>query len=504
MLFFALVLQYSFSLNLLAQKTPDVLIGPRINPGILTYKANATTIGRSNNTKQPTYGTKTVSVSNGMSCSSQRVEFTESNFERIITGGIWDKIYPGVIYQANTVADGAFTTLNLPRNPMRLAVNLVSANSRILSTTIQPININRSGVWQGIAYLLNQNSQVKNASRAVFELKQIFNNEQLRVFVGGDFSGWGASVQATFNTSNTQTRNVYIVKLTQVYFDFIVDDNQNLVTTPPTDDNAVYVHSVSYGKIGYLRIESNESEQTIRAALNARYSWGTGNAGVQANVDFNKVLRESQTVGFVLGGAPQVVTTADQFNQYVRDAQWNPNVQIQPVAYKLKFLRDRSDAYVSMTTSYTERICEPIRRGSVLQVNLQSGSDDLRGYNTAYLTVNFNNGTSSREYLLQRGLGQNQPAVQNINLGQEIDLVNVRSITIRHDGTPNNNPFNGGDAGHTYDNWDLMSLRIALITVTGNPENIYNSINNNNTTGGDRAPIRFTGDKRIGEFRRQL
>jgi len=335
-------------------------------------------------------------------------------------------------------------------------------------------------------------------------MKQIFSKEQLQVFVGGDFSGWGASVQATFNTSNTQTRNVFIVKLTQAYFDLVVDDNQNLVTNPPSDDNAVYIHSVSYGKIGYLRIESNESEQTIGAALNARYNWGTGNAGVQVNVDFNKVLRESQTVGFVLGGSPRVVTTADQFNQYVLDARWNPNVQIQPISYKLKYLRDRSDAYVSTITSYTERRCEPIRRGSKLKVNLVSGSDDLRGYNTAYLAVNFNDGTTSKEYLLRRGLGQNQPATENIQLDEEIDLVNVRSITIRHDGTPNNNPFNGGDAGHTYDNWDLNALRISLVTTTGKEESIYNNVSNTNVTEGDKAPIRFSGDKRSAEFRRQL
>ncbi|MDX2068420.1 MAG: thiol-activated cytolysin family protein [Haliscomenobacter sp.] len=476
--------------------TPNVLVRPPI------VRVNGATIGRTNNTRPSAKIQPTVTTENGMTCSSRRIEFTESNFERIISGGIWDKIYPGAIYQANSVADGSFRTLDLPRNPMRMAVNLIAAPSGKISTTIQPVNLNRSGIWQGISYLLDQNRTVVNASRAVFELKQIFSREQLQVFVGGDFTGWGASVQATFNTSNTQARNVYIVKLTQVYFDIVVDDNQNLVTTPPTDDNAVYIHAVSYGKIGYLRIESNESEQTIRAALNARYNWGSGNAGVQANVDYNKVLRESQTVGFVLGGSAQVITNADQFNQYVRDARWNPSVQIQPISYKLKFLRDRSDAYVSMTTSYTERICEPIRRGTILQVTTQSGSDDLRSYNTAFLAVNFNNGTSSREYLLHRGLGQNQSATQNISLGQEIDVVNVRSISIRHDGTPNNNPFTGGDLGHTCDNWDLMAFRVSLLTPSG-LVNIYNNILRNQSTDGDHAPIRFTGDKRTAEFKKQ-
>jgi hypothetical protein len=216
------------------------------------------------------------------------------------------------------------------------------------------------------------------------------------------------------------------------------------------------------------------------------------------------VLRESQTVGFVLGGSPQVITSAEQFNQYVQDARWNPNVQIQPISYKLKYLRDRSDAYVSMTTSYTERKCEPIRRGSSLQVTAISGSDDLRNYNTAFLKVNFNDGTSTQEFLILRGLGQNQSTTKTIDLGREIDLVNVRSITIRNDGTPNNDIFRGGDAGHTYDNWDLNGLSVSLITGSGIPPNIYNNANPSAAdAGGDRVPVRFTGEKRTAEFMRQ-
>lgn len=475
-------------------------LGGVLNNGI-RLDLNNITIGRENNNRLPTYSNPRRREENGMSCSSRRVEFTESNFERIITGGIWDKMYPGVIYNAQSVADGRFMTLDVPRNPMTIAVNLVAAPSRGLSRTLPANGINRSSVWQETSTLLRNNQNVINAARASFEMKQVHSSEQLRVFVGGDFSGWGTSVQATFNASSSQSRNVYLVKVTQVYFDVVVDDNQQLTNNLPNEE-AVYVHAVSYGKIGYLRVESNESEQTISAALNARYNWGIGNAGIQANTDFNKVLRESQTVGFVVGGAPRVISGPQQMDEFVRDARWNPNVQIMPISYKLKFLRDRADAYVSMATSYTERICEPIRRGNTLKVTIQSGTGELRGYNTAFITVNFNNGTSTTEKLLRRGLGQNQSATENITLDQEIDLVNVSSITIRHDGAPNNNAFNGGDAFHTYNNWTLMTLRVSLITNNGQEINIYS--NNLPAIEGDKAPVQFSGDKRIAVFRRQL
>lgn len=143
----------------------------------------------------------------------------------------------------------------------------------------------------------------------------------------------------------------------------------------------------------------------------------------------------------------------------------------------------------------------PQNKGRKLQVLIRSGSDDLRRYNTAHLTINFINGLSSREYLLQKGLGQNLSANPIIDLDQEIDLAHVRSISIRHDGTPfkSLNPFDSFD---TYDNWDLMTLQIALVKHDGSLKNIYNNLSN--TTIGDRVPLRFSGEKRMGEFMKQL
>jgi Thiol-activated cytolysin len=439
---------------------------------------------------------------NGMSCTSRRIEFAESNFERIITGGIWDKIYPGAIYNAQSVAEGGFKTLDLERKPMTIAVNLVSAGAGKLSQILQPTEIKRSNVWQSISNLLRNNRSTINAARANFFMKQIHSDEQLKVVVGGDFNGWGASVQTTFSTKSRQSRNIYLIKLTQVYFDVVVDDVQQLTNNLPNEE-AVYVSSVSYGKIGYLRVESSETQETISAMLKAKYNWGTGNAAGQLNVDYDKVLRESQIAGFVLGGSPTVITSVEQMQSYVNDARWNPNVQIYPVSYKLKFLKDNDDAYVSMMTNYTERICEPIRRGSVLNVIAQSGSDDLRGYNKAYISVNFNDGTSTDRREILTGLGQNQSRTVEINLGREIDLVNVKSLTINHDGTPNNNPFNGGDATHTYDNWDLIVLRVSLKAGANGEVNIYNNAAGITGQSGDKVPFRFSGEKRTAEFFRQ-
>jgi hypothetical protein len=137
--------------------------------------------------------------------------------------------------------------------------------------------------------------------------------------------------------------------------------------------------------------------------------------------------------------------------------------------------------------------------GQTLQVTTQTANDDLRGYNRAFLTLNFTDGTSSREYPLHQGQAATQLSTKDINLDNVVTLNSIRSVTIRHDGTPNNNPFNGGDIGHTYDNWDLMSLQISL-----GSKNIYNSANDRRARNAEGNLFRFTGSNRTLRVFRQI
>ncbi len=132
-----------------------------------------------------------------------------------------------------------------------------------------------------------------------------------------------------------------------------------------------------------------------------------------------------------------------------------------------------------------ERIAEDpkdtiVHTGNVLRIATQTGGDDLRGYNHAFFSINYTNGTSSREYLLHRGHGGGQRSEQNFTLDAPVTLSGIRSITIRHDGSPN---WPDG-----YDNWNLDHLKIQLVTTASTPITIHES---------SGAPlIRFTGDRR--------
>ncbi len=128
------------------------------------------------------------------------------------------------------------------------------------------------------------------------------------------------------------------------------------------------------------------------------------------------------------------------------------------------------------------------QKGVDMEVNLYTGSDDLRGGNNALLKINFRDNTSSREYDLGGGFGQNTNVQRKVTLDFPIDITQVRSVTIRHDGSPRN-PFD------TYDNWDLQTIEIFLRDEDngGQPVALYNSASDQRRS---RFVTRFTGDNR--------
>jgi hypothetical protein len=127
--------------------------------------------------------------------------------------------------------------------------------------------------------------------------------------------------------------------------------------------------------------------------------------------------------------------------------------------------------------------------GVDLEVNMLTGSDDLRSGNHAFLSINFKDNTSSRKYDLGDGFGQNSNVNRKITLDYSTTISNIRSFTITHDGSPKN-------VFESYDNWDLQSLEIQLRDEEngGNPVGVYNSANDPRRK---RFVTRFTGDSRL-------
>jgi hypothetical protein len=90
-----------------------------------------------------------------------------------------------------------------------------------------------------------------------------------------------------------------------------------------------------------------------------------------------------------------------------------------------------------------------------VDVRMNSGKDDLRGGNSAFIHFILADGSSTPEQRISGGLNSFQRQDVRLPLPESVRAGNVRGFVIRHDGNPRN-----GQPFDTYDNWDLRFLTI--------------------------------------------
>lgn len=351
----------------------------RMQRGTSPYKHNATPAT-----------SPTAPNSDGRYCTESVVSEERGDEKRIVLGNQNDKIYPGAVYYDNAFISGTYNApMDLQLKPYEITTDLFSA--AFTDNSIVRVNPTLGGVNNGISTLMRRSLTTKNAARVVPEVKILNSSEQLAFEIGANFSGYGADLNASFNYMKSTKKNVFLARLTQVYFSVMLNvaDGRLLVNNNPLPNNLVYVNKVNYGRLGYIFIASDSSREAIQAALDVTYSSGGASGGGRLRADYEKIVNSMQISGFFFGGDAANTITLNSTNQlqafddYVQNGlRLDPNVAPVAISYELKYLNDNSTAATRSTTSYTERQCTPAR-GIKIQLN-NVAIEDIHGGDCSY------------------------------------------------------------------------------------------------------------------------
>lgn len=351
----------------------------RMQRGTTPYKRNASPASN-----------PTSANSEGRYCTESVVSEERGDEKRIVLGNQNDKIYPGAVYFDNAFISGTYNApMDLQLKPYDITTDLFSA--AFTENSIVRVEPTLGGVNNGISTLMRRSLTTKNAARVVPEVKILNSSEQLAFEIGANFSGYGADLNASFNYMKSTRKNVFLARLTQVYFSIMLNvaDGRQLVNNNPLPNNLVYVNKVNYGRLGYIFIASDSSREAIQAALDFTYSSGNVSAGANARLNYERTISSMQISGFFFGGDAANTISLNSPNQlqafddYVQNGlRLDPNVAPVAVSYELKYLNDNSTAATRSTTTYTERQCTPAR-GIKVQLN-NVAIEDIHGGDCSY------------------------------------------------------------------------------------------------------------------------
>jgi hypothetical protein len=122
-----------------------------------------------------------------------------------------------------------------------------------------------------------------------------------------------------------------------------------------------------------------------------------------------------------------------------------------------------------------------------LDLEHRTGADDLRGGNSAFVTIVLRDGTvlPKRSFVSgTAGLPGRVWRQQLVRFPENVNADRIAAFRIRHDGNPRS-----GHPVDTYDNWDLRSMRIVVLRPGSCTETFRSA------TGAD-VLHRFTGESR--------
>lgn len=317
-----------------------------------------------------------------------------------------DSLWPGAIIRGDSVEDGLFTQVVLPRSPLAVSVSMENLEGGNAAVMDEP---RLSGFRDAISEILSTEVTGATPANIYAEIEEVHSESQLNIALGASakWIGSAASIAASYDFEKKDTRSRYLVKYTQAYYTVDVDPPANpagwfdpLLTVDDIEGHfgpgnpPMYVSSITYGRTVVFTFESSYSSQELGAALEFAYRGGVEVSG-EVSASSREVLENSRVTAYVLGGSGAVaaksIDSYEGLMEFIHSGgNYSRDSPGAPIAYKLNYLANNEPARLSFTDSYEVRECFRIAQRIKVTLDwfqvLNTGGDgpDLELFGTVY------------------------------------------------------------------------------------------------------------------------
>jgi hypothetical protein len=290
-----------------------------------------------------------------------------------------DSIWPGAITQTRTLPEGLAAPIGLARRPGTITVSdavIDGAQSEAkYSRTIDAPSL--ATTREAVSEMFAQNP-VRLAAKSNYLAETAYSMNEASLKMGVAVSWMNGSVKASFAGSWLTKKTTMVVRFIQAYYtvSFAAPSSPEKVFGPQVtaDDARPYmgpgnppgfVSSVTYGRMLIMKVETDESERDLRAALDLAFS----KVSVSIDAAAKNVLKNSTFSVFVLGGSPDDAARiqasdaegrASALAAYIQNgANFDPKSPGVPISYTERRLADNETIKVASTIDYQVPVCTP-------------------------------------------------------------------------------------------------------------------------------------------------
>jgi thiol-activated cytolysin len=305
----------------------------------------------------------------------------------LIFGAADPAIYPGsLLYVDQSLVEGKPREIVLPRAPITIFTTLPGlTNSKRTVTEVKPASVQDEVNQLLETWFANPTAgYTSQAAQSITSITRVITWQQASLQLGINAQWLTGEASSMVSTTSSEKKNTFVALHKQIFYTISIDPPDRPggkafaphVTVENLKDNKIsneappgYISSVYYGRLFMIKIETDEaiSETEVSASLKQKFvSTGTVNTNVRNS---NASDRAKCTIIAIGGGADKAAESAsglcggdqpgkvnlDGFNDFIKNGavlrRDNPGSII---AYKVKFLKDGSEAVMGSSTDYTE------------------------------------------------------------------------------------------------------------------------------------------------------
>lgn len=285
--------------------------------------------------------------------------------ESVVLSNLIRYIYPGSLLMGNSIQELNFKPVVVPLNPVTVSLSIPAMNKQ---TEITINNPSLSGTRAAINNYLQTADFTQNGEFS-YSVEQFSTYDELKVAFGSNVntSSIFHKTSSSTNIENSMIRKAtgFYVKFTQKSFTLDMDiPKGDLVKNYNFNTNGVepvYVSSISYGRMGILTIETDETSETAKKIINESLEILFFKKEKTLTEEQKSFLKKSDFNIYLIGGDGETAVQAFQgyeaFINHVSQKSFSKSEPGVPIFCSYSYFKDHSP--VKTRFVYNTRV-EPV------------------------------------------------------------------------------------------------------------------------------------------------
>jgi hypothetical protein len=409
------------------------------------------------------------------SCTTKEVELSENNAEfPLFTAGS-EVIYPGNLLQGNSLTQATPSIIPLTRGGGTITINVLNgSNPEGVSETVEEVS------FESIAVATNKIIGANNGNltaNTTIEITEINSTEEIGIAMNASYENLAVSIKGSFDYKSSVEYSKYMVKLTQSFYTLVysvptIDKIDQIFAPQVTPEQlskyiyegnpGTYISSVNYGRVFYLLIQSTDSKEEVKAAIDLSFEAVVSKGDASIDVEYVNNLSNRSVKGYAYGGDANLASGAlmgdlNKVAEFIQEGGTINNGA--PLSYVVRSLKDPSQVVsTSLATKYSITNCEPLGTGNL---NFLSRQDLATTIKLPYLVVSGDiNGDELTDLILTHTEGNDNETQIAFAQG---DGTYMLSNVFSHPGTPT-------------ENWTSFDLKIGDLNGDDKDDIVWNSV----------------------------